>query len=66
MALCVLCVSTFTYAFFCVLPPDDFADEEEVQSFGYKRFGEYQVTSSLPVVNLKDHLHWFTPPVTPQ
>lgn len=25
---------------------DDFADEEEVQSFGYKRFGEWEVTFS--------------------
>lgn len=52
---------SFIHSFmcFCVLPADDFADEEEVQSFGYKRFGEYRMTSWLPAVNLKDHLHWF-------
>lgn len=33
-----------TFIYFCVFPADDFADEEEVQSFGYKRFGKYQVT----------------------
>ena len=39
----------FNWSFhFCVSPPDDFADEEEVQSFGYKRFGKYPATSWFP------------------
>lgn len=40
----------FPYCF-CFLP-DDFADEEEVQSFGYKRFGEYPLSPD------QDHCCW--------
>lgn len=36
----------------CVLTLDDFADEEEVQSFGYKRFGKYRPISWLPATPL--------------
>lgn len=35
--------------FFPLCPPDDFGDEEEVQSFGYKRFGEWELISVLSV-----------------
>lgn len=31
------------------LSPDDFAEEEEVQSFGYKRFGKWQQVFQLTV-----------------
>lgn len=34
---------------------DDFVDEEEVQSFGYKRFGEYNGTG----VNPTQHFFFF-------
>lgn len=42
---------SFPYCF--CFHPDDFADEEEVQSFGYKRFGEYPPSPD------QGHCCWF-------
>lgn len=49
--------SQLIHVFLC-FPSDDFADEEEVQSFGYKRFGEYQVTSTFTGWPSLVDFHW--------
>lgn len=41
-SLLQLCLHDDSQIFYFSCSPDDSADEEEVQSFGYKRFGEYQ------------------------
>lgn len=45
--------------FFFSLATDDFTDDEEVQSFGYKRFGEYWATCFVypPKMTISAHKH---------